>query len=320
MKTIQINNKHYQECDVVILESSKPSNIVLNTLNNRLLIDYDKTLVEKILPINAKNQHLYILSDEEIKEGDWRYDFNFNKLTRGIGESKTYIKKHCKKIIATTDSSLQIPDYNNYHIDYNPSKTLPQIPQQFIEHYINEFNKGNVISKVLVEFNPFTPNNGINLNNGYHNSIEINQNNEISVLTEQKQYPIGGYAQGFYTCKCVTCRKEFMGDKRAVQCEPCAIQMINTKVEVNNDNGVEIAKQETLEEAATDYIAAKSSRAREYGLVYDAIKFGAEWQAERSFSGEEVEKLLNQFYVDFAAYPTSNLEAKNNWIKENLKK
>jgi hypothetical protein len=37
------------------------------------------------------------------------------------------------------------------------------------------------------------------------------------------RYPIEGYAPGQYTCKCVGCGIEFMGDKRAVQCEPCAI-------------------------------------------------------------------------------------------------
>ena len=56
--------------------------------------------------------------------------------------------------------------------------------------------------------------------------------------TKQK-YPIGGYAPGHYGCTCVTCKIEFTGDKRAVQCEPCAIKL--TKEET---------KQETLEEAA----------------------------------------------------------------------
>jgi len=37
-----------------------------------------------------------------------------------------------------------------------------------------------------------------------------------------KKYPIGGYAPGSYQCKCTTCGGGFFGDKRAVQCEPCA--------------------------------------------------------------------------------------------------
>lgn len=42
-----------------------------------------------------------------------------------------------------------------------------------------------------------------------------------------KEYPIGGFAPGNYSCKCSTCKKTFRGDKRAVQCEPCADQMIS---------------------------------------------------------------------------------------------
>jgi hypothetical protein len=47
-------------------------------------------------------------------------------------------------------------------------------------------------------------------------------------------------------------------------------------------------EKETLEEAAVDYISEKSERAREYGMVFNAIRFGAKWQAERRYSEEEV--------------------------------
>lgn len=41
------------------------------------------------------------------------------------------------------------------------------------------------------------------------------------------KYPIGGFAPGMYMCKCSNCGDEFFGDKRAVQCEPCAINAVN---------------------------------------------------------------------------------------------
>lgn len=47
----------------------------------------------------------------------------------------------------------------------------------------------------------------------------------MEIPKEEPKYPIGGYAPGYYGCTCVTCKTEFMGDKRAVQCEPCAIKM-----------------------------------------------------------------------------------------------
>lgn len=43
---------------------------------------------------------------------------------------------------------------------------------------------------------------------------------------QETKYPIGGFAPGNYMCNCVTCKTQFIGDKRAVQCEPCAIEMI----------------------------------------------------------------------------------------------
>lgn len=39
------------------------------------------------------------------------------------------------------------------------------------------------------------------------------------------QYPIGGYAQGNYKCICLTCKTQFLGDKLACQCEPCAVRV-----------------------------------------------------------------------------------------------
>ena len=45
-------------------------------------------------------------------------------------------------------------------------------------------------------------------------------------MTEIK-YPIGAFAPGHYTNKCMDCQVEFMGDKYAKQCEPCAINSTN---------------------------------------------------------------------------------------------
>ena len=58
-------------------------------------------------------------------------------------------------------------------------------------------------------------------------------------------------------------------------------------------------KQETLEEAAVDYISEKSERAREYGMVFNAIRFGAKWQAERMYSEEDM--------INFANFKINNL-------------
>jgi hypothetical protein len=43
-------------------------------------------------------------------------------------------------------------------------------------------------------------------------------------MQQEKKYPIGGYAPGNYHNRCCTCEKSFFGDKRATQCEPCALE------------------------------------------------------------------------------------------------
>lgn len=43
-------------------------------------------------------------------------------------------------------------------------------------------------------------------------------------MDTENKYPIGGYAPGNYHCSCYSCGNKFIGDKRAVQCEPCALK------------------------------------------------------------------------------------------------
>lgn len=82
-------------------------------------------------------QNLYITSDEEIKEGDWIYNPYNNSTVNHIHQQKgKFIDIADKKIIATTDTSLG----------------LPQLPQQFLEKYIEEYNKGNRIEEVMIEY------------------------------------------------------------------------------------------------------------------------------------------------------------------------
>lgn len=90
-------------------------------------------------------QHLYFTSDEDIKEGE-PHIFTFEtfdeiietrvetKLIVGYSYNKDVEVR--KKIIASTDTSLG----------------LPQPSPAFVEKYISEYNKGNLIEKVVVEY------------------------------------------------------------------------------------------------------------------------------------------------------------------------
>ena len=115
-------------------------------------------------------QHLYIVSDDEIKEGDWTI---FNNKEKGTKYSLKYSndiglpKFLFKKIIATTDTSLlynrkQLEENGLLHKDEQSFyKSLPQPSQQFIDKYIEAYNKVEIITDVLVEYelhkNSFVP-------------------------------------------------------------------------------------------------------------------------------------------------------------------
>lgn len=61
MITTQIDNKHYIECSVVMLPTENPSHLILQNKNK---VVFGKELYS----ITENRQHLYLLSDEEIKE------------------------------------------------------------------------------------------------------------------------------------------------------------------------------------------------------------------------------------------------------------
>ena len=150
----EIEGRYYQEAEVVMIATDKRTRIdkIRNSLRYSIYL----------IPSNAFSefQHLYIISNEEIKEGDWCIDkynqiwqfldncligFDANKNKRFRTDN---VEGHkVKKIIATTDASLYVPITQD-----KPFDELPQPSDSFIKKYIEEYNKGNVITKVLVEY------------------------------------------------------------------------------------------------------------------------------------------------------------------------
>ena len=76
-------------------------------------------------------------------------------------KGKYYLKTETgyREVLATTDKSLEISN----NLDYNqllPNRKdfrfyLPQPSQQFIQKYIEEYNKGREIKEVLVEYEEY---------------------------------------------------------------------------------------------------------------------------------------------------------------------
>ena len=118
-KLTVIGSKFYQQCEVIMLPTEKASLLFMNNIQKGLFLVGGKGILAKHRIGNSTNQHLYILSDEEIKEGDWiltkKYNnpVKANKFIKSIGwyYSNTLVNDICsgKKIIATTDESLEIP-------------------------------------------------------------------------------------------------------------------------------------------------------------------------------------------------------------------
>ena len=63
-------------------------------------------------------------------------------------------------------------------------------------------------------------------------------------------------------------------------------------------------KQETLEEAAKEF---------DFATGRYAFKQGAKWEQKRSYSEEEVVKILYQFHYDLV---NSNFDTKEEWFKQ----
>ena len=161
-----------KRCKVVLLPTNEKAtfgDIILTPDTNKLLIFEHQRCTEVI-------QHLYITSDDKIKDGDW-YDDSYGNIRQAITIKTEYSIAHKKmvinvyygeninsyhtlheqmrKIIATTDDSLTIKrstksEYCNNSEDIECH--LPQPSQSFIQKYVDEYNKGNQIVDVLVEY------------------------------------------------------------------------------------------------------------------------------------------------------------------------
>lgn len=138
---------------IVMLPTEKASYISMYYLNQKRenKLNYYKNSEKWDGSIN---QHLYILSDEEIKEGDWIYDLALNRIIKQPNLNNIdYISLH-KKIIATTNPELYWKHTKDQDGDIigSTGNGICSISQDFIEAYIKAYNEGNIIKEVMVEY------------------------------------------------------------------------------------------------------------------------------------------------------------------------
>ncbi|MCK9575567.1 MAG: hypothetical protein M0R51_06380 [Clostridia bacterium] len=194
-KLQEINGKHYQECEAIMLATDAFPKVGMlnyepyNSKGNKL------ELIHYVLTGEGLNpQHLYFLSNEEIKDDDWCYD-----TLRGCIWQKSS-KINCngeiyKKIIATTDTSL-LKDYSEQTL--NGVACLPQPPKAFIQAFIKAYNESKPITKVLVEMEKIHvgwkpdytfENEGIEGSKKmYQYFLKVNSSNEITIKKIKDSY------------------------------------------------------------------------------------------------------------------------------------
>lgn len=150
-----------KEHTLIMLQSEKASHLRL--LKNSGVLQFNSQSFKSLESLGY-NQHLYILSDEEIKEGDWFIHTYTNRIHQCIGWRGTDLlivgvigntnsyptpNQYIKKIVATTNPDL----WYKYSIGHLPQEPLiPKISLDFVERYIKEYNKGNKIEKVMLEY------------------------------------------------------------------------------------------------------------------------------------------------------------------------
>ena len=129
-----------KKCKIVILPTNQQTKYLM------VYSDVEKTKGKLILN-GLKNdeykeyQHLYIISYiEKPDNGDYYIIDDVPELLKNNG--LVFIDDSCRKVIATTNKTLS-----------QTSRTeIPQPSEQFIQKYIEEYNRGNIITDVLVEY------------------------------------------------------------------------------------------------------------------------------------------------------------------------
>ena len=134
----------FKKAKVVILPTNQQTKYLM------VYSDVEKTKGKLILN-GLKNdeykeyQNIYIISDNKIKEGDYCYSYKMNKIVKSTCDVSREANKNIgfwEKVIATTDKTLSQTNRTE----------IPQPSQQFIQKYIEEYNRGNIITDVLVEY------------------------------------------------------------------------------------------------------------------------------------------------------------------------
>ena len=143
--------EQFKRVQIILLETNNKSNIWSHKGRRLYYNQNNPNDVDDEIRYN-----IYIISDDEIKEGDWYFD-GTDFIHKKSKHNNTLVdgNKQAKKIIATTDtSSINIRQMTFMDEATEWIYDIPQPSQQFIEKYIEEYNNGNIITDIEVEYSP----------------------------------------------------------------------------------------------------------------------------------------------------------------------
>jgi hypothetical protein len=218
--------------------------------------------------------HLYITSNEEIKEGDWILDIELNRIEKC---QYSGVFRNWKKIILTTDQDL-IKD------------NVQAIDNEFLEWFVKNSSCESV-----------------EIGEGVRYEDEWIDNEDGGEIF-QHQYccykiiiPIEEPKRTHYLDELPNIDKDTLA-----KMWEATIPRVEPKREVflMNAHGVldtREPKQETLEKAAEKYAKTAEGIDIPYqnGLYYGFVE-GAKWQAERMYSEEEVRLILDKTLIEYS--------------------
>lgn len=206
---IQIKDKFYKEHQLIHLHTNDVyAEFCIYLKTNKLSTNTD--LLE-----HHFNQHLYLLSDEDIKENDFYISYAVNRrqdLTRTIKicsnknyenpevlrvENKIHFAGH-RKIIATTNKKITIDHYDSDSYGIPQKLNLPSFEKDFLKIYCAL----DGIDKVLVEYRNFSHWEDAEVFEKYVSDIRLykSSDNFINIKTTKTNYSREEVLQMMHEC------------------------------------------------------------------------------------------------------------------------
>ena len=130
-----------------------------------------------------QKQHLYLISDEEIKECDWYY-YNYNIFKCNSKQERDDCHRmKLKRVAATTDEYLHIKTGVGA-TTIEELRDVPKIPESFIKAYIKAYNEDKIITEVDLEIEEYDE---CILNKGFDYKSKIKTREDGTVIIHQSK-------------------------------------------------------------------------------------------------------------------------------------